>query len=70
MKLQYAHEIEAEIVIKRIQMQSAIVVVVLGVSDAGKVETYTDVYSDVMKLLYSGSLAHGKANWFLNGLQV
>lgn len=29
---------------------------------AVKVETYADVYSDIMMWLYGGSLSHGKAN--------
>lgn len=41
-----------------------------GASFVGKVETYIVVYSDVMKWFYGGSLAHGKADWFIEGLEV
>lgn len=32
-------------------------------------EPYTDIYTDVMSWLYGGSIAHGKANRFLEGSQ-
>lgn len=47
-----------------------LVVVVPHASFAGKAKTCTDVYSDVMTRPRGGSLACGKANWFLEGSQV
>lgn len=47
-----------------------LVVVVPHASVAGKAKTCTDVYSDVMARPCGGSLACGKANWFLEGSQV
>lgn len=51
-------------------MSSAVVVVVLSPSVAGKVETYTDVHIDVTSWICSGSPAYGKANLFFEGAQV
>lgn len=50
------------------KLKSAIVVIVLGTSIAGKAEACSDVYCDVNTYFCDGSLARGKANWFLEVL--
>lgn len=52
---------------KEILQAGGIVVVMLGASIAGTTQIYTSVYDDITMRLFGGTLACGKANWFLAG---